>query len=558
MGRDYREQARSHILLTHERRIEMKNSPLVISALLASLLSACATHSTTPQAAAPAAPAKSTQPLGFFVTSTGIGKGADLGGLAGADAHCQKLATAVGAGNKTWHAYLSTQAANGQPAINARDRIGTGPWYNVRGAKVAKDVADLHGDELAAARYGNNLSRTTALTEKNEPVKGAGDKPNEHDILTGSQTDGRAFTDAADHTCSNYTSSATTGSAQVGHFDRTGGGNISWNAAHGSRGCSQENLIKTGGAGLLYCFALDHTEDTQTPAIADVVAAGTRIEFIKEGFEGTEGPIALPDGGFVFTETRANRITRIAEDGSTSTFLENSNGSNGLAFNAKGELVTAQVLNPRVGVVYPLGKEKVLADQFEGVPFVRPNDLVLSKRGDIYFTDSGAPPRAADGTQPVFTPRPVVYRITPEGKLLRIANDIERPNGIQLSPDEKVLYLANTLGEYIFAYDVAADGSISGKRNFARLEGFRPNDSGVNSSGADGLAIDAKGRLYVASTSGIQVFSASGEALGIIPLPKAPQNLAFAGKDKNYLYIVGRGAAYRIATLTPGFAGRAK
>jgi gluconolactonase len=189
---------------------------------------------------------------------------------------------------------------------------------------------------------------------------------------------------------------------------------------------------------------------------------------------------------------------------------------------------------------------------------VRPNDLVLSKRGDIYFTDSGSAPVAPGSIQPAVTPRPAVYRITTEGKLLRIANDIERPNGIQLSTDEKVLYVANTLGEYIFAYDITADGSISGKRNFAKLEGFRPNDSGVNSSGADGLAVDAKGNLYVASTVGIQVFSAAGEALGIIPLPKAPQNLAFAGKDKSYLYIVGRGAAYRIATLTPGFAGRAK
>ena len=539
----------------------MKKNPLVVSALLASLLSACATQQPAAQVQQPAASvaqAKPNQPLGFFVTSTGVGKGADLGGLSGADAHCQKLAAAVGAGNKTWHAYLSTQAVGGQPAINARDRIGSGPWYNVRGVKVAKDVADLHGDNLDAARLGNNLSRTTALTEKNESVKGAGDKPNEHDILTGSQPDGRAFTDAADHTCSNYTSSATVGSSQVGHFDRTGGGNTSWNSAHPSRGCSQENLVKTGGAGLLYCFALDHTEDTQTPAIADVVAAGTRIEFIKDGFDGTEGPITLPDGNLIFTETRGNRITRIAEDGSTATFLENSNGSNGLAFNSKGELVTVQVLNPRIGVVYPAGKEKVLADQFEGVPFVRPNDVVLSKRGDIYFTDSGSAPVVAGSNQPAVTPRPAVYRITPEGKLLRIANDIERPNGIQLSTDEKVLYVANTLGEYIFAYDVAADGSISGKRNFAKLDGYRKTDNGSYSSGADGLAVDAKGHLYVASTSGIEVFSAVGEALGTIALPKAPQNLAFAGKEKNYLYIVGRGAAYRIATLTPGFFGRAK
>jgi len=195
------------------------------------------------------------KPLGFFVTSEGLGKGADLGGLAGADAHCQRLATAAGAGSRTWHAYLSTQAAEGKPAVNARDRIGKGPWFNARGVQVARDVAHLHGDSLEAAQLGNNLSRNTVLTEKNETVKGAGDKPNEHDILTGSTPDGRAFADAADHTCKNYTSSAADGSAQLGHFDRTGGGNTSWNSAHPSRGCGQQNLVATGGAGLLYCFA---------------------------------------------------------------------------------------------------------------------------------------------------------------------------------------------------------------------------------------------------------------------------------------------------------------
>lgn len=207
------------------------------------------------QAPAPAADNKPKPPLSFFVTSTGVGKGADLGGLEGADKHCQTLATAVGAGNKTWHAYLSTQASNGQPAVNARDRIGQGPWYNARGAVVARDLGHLHGDTLDAARLGNNLSRTTVLSEKNEVIKGAGDKPNEHDILTGSQTDGRAFTDTADHTCNNYSSSAAEGSVQLGHFDRTGGGNTSWNSAHASKGCSQEKLVSTGGAGLLYCFA---------------------------------------------------------------------------------------------------------------------------------------------------------------------------------------------------------------------------------------------------------------------------------------------------------------
>jgi hypothetical protein len=195
-------------------------------------------------------------PLSFFVTSVGPGQGADLGGLAGADAHCQSLAAAVGSGKKQWRAYLSAQAKNGQPAVNARDRIGKGPWHNAKGAIIARDVAHLHGDTLELARLGNNLSRSTAITEKGDPVKGSGDQPNQHDILTGSQPDGLAFTDAADHTCNNYTSSAE-GSVQVGHFDRTGGGNTSWNSAHGSRGCSQANLVSTGGAGLFYCFAAD-------------------------------------------------------------------------------------------------------------------------------------------------------------------------------------------------------------------------------------------------------------------------------------------------------------
>lgn len=208
------------------------------------------------QAAPGTAPAKPQEPISFFITSTGIGKGADLGGLTGADSHCQKLAAAVGS-KKTWHAYLSTQAANGKPAVNARDRIGKGPWFNATGAQVAKDVADLHGDTLDSARLGNNLSKRTGINERGEPVRSSGEKPNEHDILTGSQTDGRAFADAADHTCSNFTSSASTGTAQIGHFDRQGGGNISWNSAHGTKGCGQENLVSTGGAGLFYCFASD-------------------------------------------------------------------------------------------------------------------------------------------------------------------------------------------------------------------------------------------------------------------------------------------------------------
>lgn len=196
------------------------------------------------------------QPMSFFLTSAGPGSGANLGGLAGADKHCQTLAAASGAGNRTWHAYLSASAAGGQPAVNARDRIGQGPWYNAKGARIAQSVADLHGDTIDAARRGNNLTKVTAITEKGETVNGVGDTPNRHDMLTGSQLDGTAFTDGADHTCQNWTSGAA-GTAQLGHHDRTGGGNTSWNSTHASRGCSQENLVSTGGAGLLYCFAIN-------------------------------------------------------------------------------------------------------------------------------------------------------------------------------------------------------------------------------------------------------------------------------------------------------------
>ena len=201
-------------------------------------------------------PAAPPQPMSFFITSAGSGKGADLGGIAGADRICQTLATAAGS-TKTFHAYLSAPAANGAAAVNARDRIGAGPWFNAKGTRIAQSVADLHGDTLEMARRGNNIQKPTALTEKGDVVNGVGDTPNQHDMITGSQLDGTAFADGADHTCSNYTSSATTGSAQLGHHDRTGGGNISWNSTHPSRGCSQENLVATGGAGRFYCFAVN-------------------------------------------------------------------------------------------------------------------------------------------------------------------------------------------------------------------------------------------------------------------------------------------------------------
>lgn len=192
---------------------------------------------------------------GFFVTSVGIGNGGNLGGLAGADNYCQQLAQAAGAGAKTWRAYLSTQPADGKPAVNARDRIGKGPWQNSKGVVVAKDVAELHS-------AGNNLTKATALSEKGDVINGRGDTPNRHDVLTGSQADGTAFAAGDDRTCKNWTSS-TQGSAMVGHADRVGvrddDASKSWNTSHPSRGpdggCSQNDLKSTGGDGLFYCFA---------------------------------------------------------------------------------------------------------------------------------------------------------------------------------------------------------------------------------------------------------------------------------------------------------------
>jgi hypothetical protein len=194
--------------------------------------------------------APSSPEMSFFITSAGIGKGADLGGLAGADKHCQQLAEGAGAGKKQWRAYLSATAEGGSPAVNARDRIGKGPWYNAEGRLIARNVDELHSI--------NGINRLTALTEKGARVNGRLENPNTHDILTGSMPDGSLAVSDKDTTCGNWTKSGD-GSAMVGHHDRFGLRDDeparSWNSSHPSRGCSQENLKSSGGAGLVYCFA---------------------------------------------------------------------------------------------------------------------------------------------------------------------------------------------------------------------------------------------------------------------------------------------------------------
>ncbi len=282
--------------------------------------------------------------------------------------------------------------------------------------------------------------------------------------------------------------------------------------------------------------------NTVAPGIPGVVAAGTPVTVIKEGFQGTEGPITLPDGGVIFSEPQANRIIKIDKDGNVSTFLENSNGSNGLAFDSKGRLITTQTAagQERIGVVYPQSAVATLAEGFG-----RPNDLVVTKAGGVYTTVPGQPP--------------LVYYIPPGGQAVKAGEGIDQPNGIQLSRDEKTLYVNNTRGEYLIAFDIQADGTLTNKRNFAKYEGTTKGDNGF-ASGADGLAVDSEGRVYVAinTTGGVQVFSPQGQHLGTIPTSLGAQNIAFAGPDKKTLYIVGRGAAFKVQMLSQGYQGRAK
>ena len=298
--------------------------------------------------------------------------------------------------------------------------------------------------------------------------------------------------------------------------------------------------------------------DTVAPDIPGVVAGGTKVQVIQAGFQGTEGPIALPDGSLIFTETQVNRITRIDKDGNTSAFLENTNGANGLGFDAKGRLLAVQTVPGKTGIaaLYPKGSEAWLTDNFDGKPYGRPNDLVVDKKGGVYFTDPG--PNVPPGTTPPPPPLPpAVYYVPPGGRAIRIADGIERPNGIQLSTDEKTLYLNNSRGEYILAFDIQADGTVRNRRNFAKYEGTTRTAEGI-AGGGDGLAVDSQGRVYTATAAGVQVFSPQGRHLGTIPLSRSPQNLAFAGADKKTLYVVGRGAAFQVQMLAQGFQGRAK
>ena len=295
------------------------------------------------------------------------------------------------------------------------------------------------------------------------------------------------------------------------------------------------------------------------PEIAGVISAGTRPEVVVRGLKSADDPIWVPNVGLLFTESQANRVVRLGDDDQVTTFVGDLHGPLGMTVDAQGRLISLQsqagFAGPRV--IWPTGKETVLADAFEGRPFGRPNDIVADRKGGVYFSD------LPQGPAPPGRMAPAVYYVPPGGAPIRVANDIARPNGVQLSRDEKTLYVNDTGGIHAYAFDVLPDGRLANRRVFATYVGRDrsiPADADPVSS-ADGLAIDDDGRVYALTEAGIEVVSASGEHLGVIPvwcITRRCQNLAFGGADKRTLYVAGGGTLLRIQMRARGFTGRAK
>jgi gluconolactonase len=307
--------------------------------------------------------------------------------------------------------------------------------------------------------------------------------------------------------------------------------------------------------------------------IPGVVKGGTTIERIKEGFNGLDDPIGLADGTLVFSEPGTRRLHKLdTKTNQSSVLVAESNESHGVSQDSKGRLISAQALDgsTRIGVIYPPGSEAVLADNYEGKPFSRPNDVIVARTGGVYFTEPGLTAQQAEalvkkqGGKPL-EPRlpPAVYYIPPGGKAIRVEEKMIRPNGIQLSRDEKTLYISDSNGEHVIAWDIQGDGLVRNRRNFGTLTGRSNRDNGLGGvkTFADGMTIDNEGRLYVATGGGIEVLSPQGQHVGTIPvrcLPADCQNVAFGGPEKKTLYIAGAGSLYKVEMAARGFAGRAK
>jgi gluconolactonase len=319
---------------------------------------------------------------------------------------------------------------------------------------------------------------------------------------------------------------------------------------------------------------------TEAPAVVGtatgipgVVEDGSPIQRLLEGYNGLDDPIGLTDGTLVFSEPDGLRIHRMnTETNEVSVLVAESNESHGVSEDSQGRLISAQAWDgsTRIGVIYPPESQAVLADQYDGMPFSRPNDLIVAKNGGVYFTDPGLTAGQAEdlmkryGGQPL-GPRlpPAVYYIPPGQAPVKIEEYMIRPNGIQLNRDETKLYISDSNGEHIIVWDIRADGLVENRRAFATLQGRSNRDNGLGGikTFADGMAVDDDDRLYVATGGGVEVLSPEGEHLGIIPVRCPPadcQNLAFGGPNKQTLYVAGAGSLYKVEMIARGLTTRAK
>jgi len=293
--------------------------------------------------------------------------------------------------------------------------------------------------------------------------------------------------------------------------------------------------------------------DMVTPEVPGIVKAGTKIEIVKYGLEGDDAGVGMPDGSVLIAT--GGGVAKVDTSGNLTVLVPNAEQAAGLEMDSKGQIYAAQY-SKKVIIVYPMDAAKTLTDSFDGKPYIRPNDLTVDKKGGVYFTDCyqvGAKPQPGDLPQSV-------YYIKPDHKtVIRVTGDIARPNGITLSPNEKILYVNDWDGPYLIAYDVQPDGTLKNKRNFGKYTLKQETDHGLV-SGADGLCIDSKSDLYSTTPAGVQVFNSKGEHLADLeaPYPMPPQNCGFGGPNKHYLYVIGRGVVYRIETIPAGYKGRAK
>jgi len=325
-------------------------------------------------------------------------------------------------------------------------------------------------------------------------------------------------------------------------------------------------------AGAPAVWAQAPANQTVVRDIPGIVKAGTPIVVIKNGLAGADDPIGLPDGSVLFTEPNASRVLKLRKDGTLSTFLENTYGGLGMSLDLSERLIqaTSEDGHTGVAVIDPPARRAILAETYNGLPFNRPNDLIADKKGGVYVTDPGL-----NGDQRAALERrhganalasrlpPAVYYIPSGGNPIRIAEGIERPNGVTLSRDERILYINNTNGIYLLAFDIQPDGTVRNRRNLAVYQGRSKTSNGIPGivTGADGLTIDSEGRLYGLTEAGVEVFSSGGKPLGVIPVScngGRCQGIAFGGPNKRTLYLAGAGGILKIQLLAKGFAGRAK